>query len=71
MFKRLRGIHSENMALTLSLWLCSLPLVGILVLTFFGLKITAIVALALFLVTMAICWVLCGWQVIKERGSSR
>ncbi|MEW5956258.1 MAG: hypothetical protein AB1801_00925 [Chloroflexota bacterium] len=34
MFKQLRRIHSEDMALIL--WLCSLPLVALFVIPFFG-----------------------------------
>ncbi|HEX9926045.1 MAG TPA: hypothetical protein VGD99_25540 [Anaerolineae bacterium] len=65
MFKQLRSIHSEDMALALMLWLCSLPLVALLVIPFFGLKVTAVVALILFLVMMAVCWGICGWKVFK------
>ena len=63
MFKQLRSFHSEDMALTLILWLCSLPLVALLVIPFFGLKVAAVVALILFLVMMVICWGICGWKV--------
>jgi hypothetical protein len=65
MFKQLRSIHSEDMALALMLWLCSLPMVALLVIPFFGLKVTAVVALILFLVMMAVCWGICGWKVFK------
>ncbi|MCG3209708.1 MAG: hypothetical protein FOGNACKC_03335 [Anaerolineae bacterium] len=68
MFKQLlRSFHSEDMALALVLWLCSLPLVALLVIPFFGLKAAAVVALVLFLVAMAVCWGICGWQVFQER----
>ena len=66
MFKQLRKFHSEDMALAILLWMCSLPLVGILVIPFFGLKVAAIVALALFLVAMVVCWGICGWKIFKE-----
>jgi hypothetical protein len=66
MFKQLRSFQYGDMALTLVLWLCSLPLVAFLVIPFFGLKVAAIVALALFFVAMAICWGICGWKVFKE-----
>ncbi len=69
MFKQLRSFHSEDMALALMLWLCSLPLVALLVIPFFGLKVAAIVALILFLVMMAICWGICGWKVFTGRDS--
>lgn len=71
MFKQLRRIHSEEMALTLMLWLCSLPLVALFVIPFFGLKVAAVVAFILFLVMMAICWGICGWKVFTNRDSLR
>ena len=73
MFKRL-GFHSDEMALALVLWLCSLPLVAILVVPFFGLKVGGIVALVLLIVAMAMCWGTCGWKLIrgeKQEGRSK
>ena len=70
MLKQLRTIHSEEMALMLMLWLCCLPLVGLLVIPFFGLKVAAAVALVLFFVMMAICWGICGWKVVTGRDIS-
>jgi hypothetical protein len=58
------------MALTLMLWLCCLPLIGLLIIPFFGLKMAAVVALILFLVMMAICWGICGWKVVTGRNIS-
>jgi hypothetical protein len=55
-----------DMALALVLWLCSLPLVALLVVPFLGLKIGAIVAVILFFVAMAVCWGICGWKVFKS-----
>ena len=68
MFKRLnlRALRSEDMALTLILWLCSLPLVGFVVVSFFGLKVAVVVAVVLFFAAMAICWGLCGWRLVKD-----
>ncbi len=64
MFRRL-GFHSDEMALALVVWLCSLPLVALVVIPLFGLKVAGVVALALFFVAMAICWGICGWKVFK------
>ena len=66
MFKRLT-FHSEDMALALFLWLCSLPLVALIVLPLFGRTVAAIVALALFFAAVAICWGICSWKVFKSR----
>ncbi|GIK37491.1 MAG: hypothetical protein BroJett011_13240 [Chloroflexota bacterium] len=65
MFKHLRGIHAEEMALTLMLWLCCLPLIALLVIPFFGLKVAAVTALVLFFVMMVICWGICGWKALS------
>lgn len=37
------------------LWLCSLPLVAVIIIPLFGLRVAAVVALALFGVAMAVC----------------
>ncbi len=59
------SIDSGDMALALILWLCSLPLLALFVVPFFGLKVGAIVAVALFFVSLAICWGICGWKVYQ------
>jgi len=69
MFKRI-GFHSEEMALALFLWLCSLPLVAFIVLPLFGRTIALMVALALFFVAMAICWGICTWKIAKAASST-
>ncbi len=60
------SVDSGDMALALVLWLCSLPLVALLVVPFLGLKVGAIVAVVLFFVSMAICWGICGWKVYQN-----
>ena len=65
MFRKF-SLHSDDMALALVLWLCTLPLVGLLIVPFFGLKVGAIVAVALFIAAMVICWGICGWKTFKS-----
>ncbi len=60
------NIDSGDMALALGLWLCSLPLVALVVVPFFGLKVGGMVAVVLFFVSMAICWGICGWKVYRS-----
>ena len=55
----------DDMALAIVIWLCTLPLVGLLVIPFFGLKVGLIVAVALFIVAMVICWGICSWKIFK------
>jgi uncharacterized membrane protein (DUF4010 family) len=44
-------------------WLCTLPLVALLIVPFFGLKVAGSVALVLFLLMLVVCWYLCRWHV--------
>jgi hypothetical protein len=53
------------MALAIAVWLCSLPLVALVVIPLFGLKAAGVATLALFFVAMAVCWGSCGWKVSK------
>jgi hypothetical protein len=55
--------HREMMALAFVVWLCSLALVALFVLPFFGFETAAVVALGILLALLAICWALCGRAV--------
>jgi uncharacterized membrane protein (DUF485 family) len=59
MGKRLSS-HSEMMALAFMVWLCSLSLIALFVLPFFGLQVAAAVAVAILLILLVICWAVCG-----------
>lgn len=59
------GFYSEEMSLALLLWLCSLPIVGLIVLPLFGLAAAGWAALVLLVVVLAACWLLCGWEIVK------
>ena len=58
--------HFDDMALAITIWMCTLPLVGLLVIPFFGLKVGLIVAAALFIAAMLVCWGICSWNVFRE-----
>jgi hypothetical protein len=58
--------HFDDMALAITIWMCTLPLVGLLVVPFFGLKAGLVAAAALFIAAMIICWGICGWKVFRE-----
>jgi hypothetical protein len=58
--------HFDDMALAITIWMCTLPLVGLLVVPFFGLKVGLVAAAALFIAAMVICWGICGWKVFRE-----
>ena len=58
--------HFDDMALAIVIWMCTLPLVGLLVVPFFGLKVGLVVAAALFIAAMVICWGICSWKIFKS-----
>ncbi len=64
-----RPDHTAAMTTGLLLWLCSLPLVGLLILPWFGTRVALIVAAALLAVAVTACYGLCAWQVAgPKRG---
>jgi len=66
--------HPDELALARVLWLCSLTLVAILVVPFFGLKGGGIVALVLLIVALTMCWGACGRKLIRgenQEGRSK
>jgi hypothetical protein len=54
------------MALALTVWMCSLPLVGLFVVPFLGLQIGFLVAAILFIIIMLICRGICGWKIFRN-----
>jgi hypothetical protein len=63
--------YEDTIALTIVLWLCSLVLIGLVVLPWFGRVVAASTAVGLLLVLLLICWGICGWRVIQERPRKR
>ena len=66
MFKRL-GSHSDSMTLALAIWLCSLPLVLLIVVPLLGWTAAGLAALVFLLVAMVLCWGVCSWKVFQDR----
>ena len=60
---------SETMALTLAVWLCSMFLVGLIVLPLFGSGVALITALGLLAALLAICWGVCGYHATNNQGT--
>lgn len=65
MFK-LSHYHSEDMALGLTIWICTLPLIAFIVAPLFGLRVAGLTALALFIAVLAVCWGICGWKLVRK-----
>lgn len=58
--------HFDDMAFAIIIWMCTLPLVGLLVFPFFGLKISLLVAAALLIAVLVLCWGICSWKIFKS-----
>jgi len=56
----------DDMALAIMLWMCSLPLVGLLVLPILGLKISLLVAVALLIIALILCRGVCSWKIFHS-----
>lgn len=53
------------MATSLLLWLCTLPVVGVLVLPWFGARVALIVAAGLLVASVVACYAICIWRVAE------
>ena len=58
-----------TMALTLVLWLCSLVLVGLLVVPQFGWQVGWIVAIGLLVVFVMLCLGVCAYRLVGHSGN--
>ena len=56
----------EDLALATVIWMCTLPLVGLLVLPFFGLKISLLVAAVLLIFMLVVYWGICSWKIFHS-----
>ena len=60
--------YVDTLALAIVLWLCSLLLVGLVILPLFGWAVAVYTAVGFLVLFLFICWGICGWQVVKERS---
>jgi hypothetical protein len=58
--------HFDDMVLAVVVWMCALPLIGLFVLPFLGLKVSLLVATGLLIALFIICWGICGWKIFKS-----
>ncbi|MDP2777485.1 MAG: hypothetical protein Q8O48_07565 [Anaerolineales bacterium] len=56
----------DDMALAILIWMCALPLVGLLIFPFFGLKISLLVLAGLLIAILVICQGICSWKIFKS-----
>lgn len=65
MFEKFK-LGLDNMALTMVIWLCTLPLIGLFVIPLFGPQVGLAAAVILFIAALLICWGICSWQLFRE-----
>jgi hypothetical protein len=58
--------HFDDMVLVIAVWMCSLPLVGLLVIPLMGIKAGLVVAAMLFLVIVIACWGIYSWKIFRN-----
>lgn len=55
-----RRFSSDEMMVALFVWVCTLPVIGLLILPRFGLSGALMAALIALLALMLLCWGMCG-----------
>lgn len=61
----------DTMGLTLTLWLCTLPLIAFVIAPLFGRQVAISVAIGLLILMLAGCWLSCIPQVIQAYREKR
>jgi hypothetical protein len=56
------------MGLTLCVWLCTLPLVFLLIAPWFGVRAAVATAVALLLIMAVVCQMLCSWRRLPRQS---
>jgi hypothetical protein len=68
--KQIHWPEFEMMGLLLALWLCVVPFIALLVIPVFGNQVGVALAVALLVVMMMFCWVLCilaATRILKQQ----
>lgn len=60
------GLELDDMAVALLIWLCTLPLIGIFIVPFLGWQAGLVAALLMLILSMIVCWGICGWKIFHE-----
>ena len=59
--------HGSTMALTLLVWLCASLVIFLVATPLWGWKVAGVVALALLMVLLSICWAICSFRIQQGR----
>jgi hypothetical protein len=66
-----RPDHTSWMVTSLLLWLCTLPVIGVLILPWLGARVALIVAATLLLASVTACYAICTWRVAEPKRGAR
>lgn len=59
--------HTSWMLTSLLIWLCTLPIVGLLILPWLGIRVAIVIAAGLLVASVTACYGICSWQVIGQK----
>ncbi len=61
----------DTMGLTLTMWLCTLPLIGFVIAPLFGKQAAISIAIGLLIIMLAVCWLSCVPKVVRAYREKR
>ncbi len=61
----------NTMGLTLTMWLCTLPLIGFVIAPLFGRQVAISVAIGLLIIMLAVCWLSYVPNVVRAYREKR
>lgn len=56
----------DSMVFAVVIWICPLPLIGLFVLPFLGLRVSLLIAIGLFIALFITCRGICGRKLYKK-----
>ena len=64
----LKNLHVDfgDMALAIAIWLCTLPLIGLIAIPLLGRGSAILIAIGLFFLIMSVCWGVCGVKAYQS-----
>jgi len=61
----------DTMGLTLTMWICTLPLIAFVIGPLFGRQAAISVAIGLLIIMLAVCWLSCVSKVVQAYKEKR
>lgn len=61
----------DTMGLTLTMWICTLPLIAFVIGPLFGRQAAISVAIGLLIIMLAVCWLSCVSKVVQAYSEKR